>query len=347
MVENNNTGTSNGNYIPAMVTGRRLSDSSLNLQPVDEQSLIQHEGKTGIFVPLTKDEQASDSESQKNLLEVLVLLKKRVKELEAEKKDLQQQLKMATEKPARTPDDFVTAISHSVDSLQAKLADMNNPTSNFVVRDFKIDTKVFMDVTALGTVDYRFIQPGDEVDANKLTNISLSLAPTPKQNTLGSYSHPDFTPFEDINEIQGIGEVYKDRLKEKNIYTVSDLLHAGTRVRSKVELASMLEVDHRKLGEWLSHAKLLTVKEIDGRSAEVLVDLGIVSLEDLAQQSAESLTATYNERVEIVDHDVLKPIEVAKAQKWINAAQTYVGKPRDVSATPEVTSPQAEPSLVD
>jgi len=338
------TDTNTNNSLPTLNIGRRRTDAMMNIQPIEDQSLISFEGKTGIFVPLTKDDTAADVESQRNLMEVVKVLRKRIKELELENSDLKVKLDEATKKTARTPDDFVTAITHSVDSLQAKLSKMSNPSSNFVVRDFKIDTKVFVDVTPLGTIDYRFIQPGDNIDPQKLTNISLTLSPTPKpEGASGNYTSPDFTPFEDIDEIQGIGDIYKNRLKEKNIYTVSDLLHAGTRVRSKVELASLLEVDHRKLGEWLGHAQLLTIKGIDGRAAEILFDLGIDSLEKLALQPVDELTSIYNQRVGEIGHKSLNSVTADTVSSWVKAAQTYTGKKPQVApnAAPDNTPPPA------
>jgi hypothetical protein len=318
--------------------GRRRSDSTLGYFPVDEQSVISHKGETGLFTPLGKDDQINEI-SAKNLTEIIELLRQRIRELDTDNSRLKIQLKQATERPARTPDDFATAISHSVDSLQSKLGRMTNETSNFVLRDFKIDTKVFIDVTPLGTVDYRFVQPGDDIDANELTNISLTLSPIPKQTSVGSFSGPDFTPFEDIDEIQGIGDAYKQRLNERQIYTVSDLLHAGTRTRSKVELASMLELEHSKLSEWLSHAELLTIKEIDGRMAEVLFDIGVTRLTKLALQAPEILSETYNRQVKKMDHKILAPIDHNIAQGWIKAAQTYTGEQPESAKNKAAASP--------
>ena len=320
----NSTGSSMN--VMAGTFGRRKSDLTA-LQPIDDYELITVDGKYGVFTPLISGEaDAAGDVSQNNSTEVIEALKKEVKLAKQDNLLLKEQIRVIEQKKAKTPDDFVTAIMHSVDSLQSKLSQMTNPVSNFVVRDFKIDTKVYIDVSDLGTIDYRFIQPGDKIDPNTLTNISLTLSPTPKADQIGSYQHPDFTPFEDVKEIQGIGEVNKARLNQHNIYTVSDLLHAGTRMKSKIELASLLEVDQKKLTEWVNHAQLMTVKNIDGRAAEVLYDIGVFNLTELSKQSPEELVVAYNKQVEVINHETVKPVTVELVQSWVKAAQLYTGE---------------------
>lgn len=295
------------------------------LKRVESEELIDHNGRYGIFTLLTSDKTEAEATSEENLHAIVEILRQDIGRLQAKNLELEQRLRQATTQPSRTPDDVMTAISHSVDSLQAKLNQMTNPVSDFVLREFTIETKAYVEVTSLGTIDYRFVQPGDDIDPNQLSLLRMTLAPVPKKDAAGSISGPAFTPFEDIEEIQGIGEIYKEKLNRHNIYTVSDLLHAGTRVRSRVELAAMLEVDHKRLGEWLSHAELLTVKEIDARAAEVLFDIGITGLEALSQAQADALSEKYNHDVAEKDLAVLKPIDLATAQRWISAAKTYTG----------------------
>ncbi len=44
-----------------------------------------------------------------------------------------------------------------------------------------------------------------DVDPNRLSRIRMSLVPLPRETTAGAWSSPAFTPFRDIEEIQGIG----------------------------------------------------------------------------------------------------------------------------------------------
>ena len=301
--------------------GRRKSDT-LGLRKTAPEDIIMVDGKYGLFTPLTDGENA-ELESNHNLSDIVEVLRQEVVSVKQQNIELKEKLRLSTEKPARTPDDFVTAIQHSVDSLQSKLSNMKNPISDFVVSEFNIDTRVFVDVSQFGTIDYRFVQPGDDIDSELLSRLTLKIQPVPKQTQAGSYDHTNFTPYADVDEIQGIGDAYKEKLKSRNIYTVSDLLHVGTRVRSRVELASMLGVEHRSLGEWLGHAELMTVKNIDGRSAEVLFEVGVNNLETLATEQPDELLTRYNKRVAEENHASLKPATQEQVEGWIKAAKLY------------------------
>ncbi len=296
----------------------------ITMRRVADETIIEHEGKTGVFVPLTDAD--SPEISRDNLETVTQALREEISKLRTENLQLKQSLDTAVRKPARTPDDFATAITHAVDSLQTRLNDTKNPVSRFAVKNMSIEASVHVDVSPLGTVEYRFISLEDNVDASKLARIKLDLVPLPKESSSGSWGGPDFTPFHPIDDIQGIGERYRETLNRNNIYTVSDLLNAGTRVRSQVELATLLDVDARKLHDWLGHAELLTIKSIDNRAAEVLHSIGITSLDALAQAEVPTLTEAYNAKVEQLGHATHQPVQAERAADWIRAAGVFVGR---------------------
>jgi hypothetical protein len=256
---------------------------------------------------------------------VINALKEELALVRQENLTLKNQVKASLIANERTPDDFATAISNSVDLLQVKLNQMKNPVCNFAVRGFEMEVNVHVEVTALGTVNYRFIGPSDEIDPSKLTKLKLNLVPLPKEGVAGSWTHPDFTPYTSVEEIQGIGDIYGAKLAEHQIYTVSDLLNVSTRVRSKTELAAMLEIDHNRLAEWVSHAELMTVKNIDGRNAEVLYEIGVRDLSLLAKTDPEKLVSDYNARVEKLKRATLNPITLAQAEEWTRTARSFVG----------------------
>lgn len=302
--------------------GRRNTDG-LMLRRTGSEKIITYKGNQGLFTPLTTAEK--EDESRYNLEKIVEVLREEVVMSKQENLELKDKLKKALVKPSRTPDDFATAVSHSLDTLQTRLAQMSNSVSNFAIREFTIETNVHIDVTPLGTIDYRFVQPEDNIAPEKLSKLKMTLSPIPKPTAQGVRSRSDFTPLHDIDDIQGIGEAYRKRLNNHQIYTVSDLISAGSRVRSKVELESLLEVDRDRLSEWISHAELMTIKDIDGRSAEVLYNIGINNLKQLSAKSAEDLAKQYNAEIKKVGHSTLKPITAEKAAPWIKAAQAYTG----------------------
>lgn len=300
--------------------GRRRADLA-GLRPSAENIII-HEGKTGVFTPIV-DNIVDDTSSTE---QVLLALRRELLSVKQENLQLKQKMKDMEVLQKRTPDDFASAVSHSLDSLQTRLSQMKNPLSNFAVREMSIEAQVQVDVTPLGTIDYRFVQPGDDVPAHLLSKINLTLSPVPKSVEAATWTQADFTPMHDVADIQGIGETYRKKLQQRNIYTVSDLLNAGTRARARVELESVLGVDRERMADWLAHAELLTVKELDGRNAEILHEISVKSLDDLAGQEAVALVGSYNAQVEKRGQASHKPISEDQAARWIKAAKLYVGK---------------------
>jgi len=253
-------------------------------------------------------------------------LQDEIARLQSENLSLKKSQEQILVQRVRTPDDFATALTHSVDSLQTRMSQMKNPVCNFAIREMTLETNVHIEVTELGTIDYRFIGPNDDIKPEKLSKIRINLVPLPKESPACSWTQRAFTPYADIDEIQGIGDTFKKKLNEHQIFTVSDLLNASTRMRSKIELASMLEVDHNRLGEWVSHAELMTIRPIDGKMAEVLFKTGISSLELLAKAQKETLTVDYNNQVKKMKVASLAQISEKEASEWIGAAKSWVGQ---------------------
>jgi len=322
MAKHKTGGIADSGIVNITTAGRRRTDFA-SLNEVGDIELINYSGKQGFFTPLVDENKPNESE--KNLEKILLAMKEQLKLVQLENLDLRMQLDADRKKNHRSPDDFATAVSHSLDSLQTRLHEMKNPVSRFAIKAFDVEFTVSVEVTEMGTIDYRFITPEEDIDPSRLSKIKMSVVPLPKDTSAGTWKTPDFTPMTDVEEIQGIGETYQKTLNRNGIYTLSDLLTAGTRVRSKIELSKMLGVDRQRLSEWLSHAELMTIKGIDGRAAEVLANIGITSLEKLAKQNPEELLTAYNAEVERMGHASVRPVTQSQLETWINSARVYIG----------------------
>ncbi|HSU12483.1 DUF4332 domain-containing protein [Longimicrobium sp.] len=258
---------------------------------------------------------------------------------------LREQLGQTQTQSGREPDDFASAVSHSLDTLQTRLSGLSNPLTDFAVREFSIDAKVAVNVTRLGTVEYRFIQPGEKVDPTAVSNVKMTVVPVPKQTQAGSWGPVEFTPSAGVDEIRGIGRQLRQQLNQEGIYTVGDLLHAGGRVRGTVELASLLEVDRYRVEEWLAHAQLLTIRDVDGRTAGVLYELGIRNLEQLAASNPETLAAEFNGQVQRTGRRRVNEVDAARVTPWIVAARNFLGQQPPAEPEPiPPASPQDSPA---
>ena len=281
----------------------RLVDT-MNLKPVGTSSLVNLEGRLGVFTPVAEDGSGAD-----NTEAVIAALRKELVRLESENAALRRQLAEVEAARKRSPDDFASAVAHTLDTLQHKLAQTTNPVSRFAVREVAIDAQVTVDVSPLGTLEYRFVRPEDDIDPSKLSRIRLDLVPLPREDA-GLSASPEFSPWAGVEDI-------------------ADLLVAGSRLKSSAELAALVGVDRQRLAEWMGHAELLSVRTIEPRAADVLWTVGIRSLETLAGAAAVEVVEKYNAEVARRAHKSLAPIDAAQAASWIEAAKKYHGRPRE------------------
>ncbi len=302
-----------------------------NFLSIGDDRLVAIDGVHGLFTPIATAD-AKDADSAKNLLEVVAVLKREVAALRDRNLALEQELAALRAGAARTPDDFASAVKHSLDSLQARLSETTNPVSNFVVREFSLEAKVAVDVSPLGVIDYRFVKPGESIDPSRLSKLALTIVPTPKPSSAHSFTATEFTPQVGVEQVQGIGEAWGKRLNAQGIYTVGDLVSAGSRVRSQAELAALLQVDRERLADWLAQAELLTVRDIDGRSAELLARTGAAGLEALATQTPETLTEAFNAENARKSDGRAPALTVEAAKLWIDTAKAWTGRGARVDA---------------
>lgn len=246
--------------------------------------------------------------------------------------ELNARIQQMIETTKRTPDDFATAVSDSVDKLQAKLTNLPNKTSDFVVREFSLEAKVYVDVNERGQIDYRFIRPGDNVPAEKVSNLSLTLAPVPKPEPPETPAPaPTPTPADaplapgadiPIERLTGADAQVGARMASQNIHSVADFLQTATRARTLAAFSGMLEIDRQRLGNWLMQAQLMAVGGLSAAMAQALIDLGIASLQELAAADAADLLAKYNARASQLG---LPATTLEDAQRWIAAAKAAAG----------------------
>ena len=309
-----------------MVSPRNKKDVTL----AGGDLLIEYAGNIGRFSPLVKAGSASGAEA--GTAAVIDALKQEITTLQGEISRLQNEL-AGLKSPEHSNDELASALQHSVDTLQNRFSSMVNPVNDFALREFKLEANVTMDVNRLGQVQYRFVKPGEKVEAQNVSKLTLDVVPIPKQTQAGTWTKKDFTPETDVEEIYGIGEKYRDLLNKNRIYTLGDLLGASTRIRSKFELASLLGVERKKLSAWVSQAELMTVRDIDGNAAYALISLGIDTLRDLSLREPKELAAQFNRFVK-ANPRVTKAIDETRAKAWITTAAQFAGTTAPAASTP-------------
>lgn len=222
--------------------------------------------------------------------------------------------------PPRSSDDVAGGMQHALDVLQDRLASMDNAVSNFAVREFQLESKVHVDVTPLGTIGFRFVQPGDTVDAEALSTLNISVVPVPKPVT-DDVPAPPTRVNPGVESIEGLSDRQVATLRSSHVTTVADFQRVATEARMTATLVSMLGVDREALGRYALLAGLLTVPGIDGREAAILYEAGVTDVASLAASDPAALIRAYAKAAkERPDDDGVRPTK-EEVVGWIEAAK--------------------------
>lgn len=224
-------------------------------------------------------------------------------------------------------EDLAGGLSSAIDGLQSQLSQMSNAVSDFGLREVSLQAKVMPEITSLGVLNYRLIRPGGAVDPQTISTLSLTIVPVPKQDKVGTLSPGEFKRHVGVEEIPGIGEDGNARLRRNGIYTATDFLQVGTRARSAVRLAALLDVDRQRLNEWLAQAQLLMLEGVNSQTAGLLFATGIRGLNDLASLTPAEVLSRYEKQA---GSSKLPRLNPAQVEMWIKTARTYTGASEQV-----------------
>ena len=214
--------------------------------------------------------------------------------------------------PAKSPDDLASALQRTVDRLQTELASLSNPVSNFAVKDFRLETAITVSITELGTIEYRLLQPGTNVDPNSISKLTLSLVPIEKQRPDGTLSPLLFQPGRELAQV-GMSEELLQTFEQNHIFTIGDFRSAVMRAQVRSTLIASEKTTQQELAMLQARAELLLLAGIDRGIVDLLMPAGIDSLRTLARSTPEGLML------------IVGNVEKAQLAQWIAAAQAFTG----------------------
>lgn len=123
-----------------------------------------------------------------------------------------------------------------------------------------------------------------------------------------------------VEEVEGIGPTYGQRLREINIVTTEDLLEKCCEASQQTDTSKHVKVEPFVVGKWVSMCDLMRVPGVRGQFAELLEASGIASTGELARQQGANLASTLA-RVNAEEHRTPTVPEVDEVSKWIDSAQ--------------------------
>jgi predicted flap endonuclease-1-like 5' DNA nuclease len=116
----------------------------------------------------------------------------------------------------------------------------------------------------------------------------------------------------DIEDIEGIGKVYGDKLRALGIQTTARLAYEETG-----DLATRMELPRRTIEQWKQMAELIKVNGIGPQYAEALVRAGIEGIAELKRRSATKIADQVNAYLDTLDTNVLgTKITAKRVEGW-------------------------------
>ena len=101
-----------------------------------------------------------------------------------------------------------------------------------------------------------------------------------------------------IIEIEGIGDVYAEKLIAAGIKTTDDLLEKAASPKGRETLAEETGISKKLILKWANHADLFRIKGIAGQFAELLEAAGVDTVKELRHRVPANL---YVKLVEVND----------------------------------------------
>lgn len=123
-----------------------------------------------------------------------------------------------------------------------------------------------------------------------------------------------------IEDIEGIGPVYAEKLGVAGIKTTADLLAKAGAKKGRAELESATGIAGTLVLKWVNHADLMRINGIGGQYAELLEEAGVDTVKELRSRNAANLAAKLAEANEKRKLTGNVPSE-SMVTKWIEEAK--------------------------
>lgn len=123
-----------------------------------------------------------------------------------------------------------------------------------------------------------------------------------------------------IVEIEGVGDVYAEKLIAAEIKTVAELLDRCATPAGRKAVAKATGITEKLILKWTNHADLFRIKGIGPQFAELLEASGVDTVKELRNRVAANLVAKMNE-VNEQKHLVRRVPAEIEVQRMIDQAK--------------------------
>jgi len=123
-----------------------------------------------------------------------------------------------------------------------------------------------------------------------------------------------------IIDIEGVGDVYAEKLQAAGINKVSELLEKCAAPKGRKELAEATGISEKLILKWTNHADLFRINGVGPQFAELLEAAGVDTVKEFRHRVAENLQpklVEVNEKKNICN----RVPAVSEIQKMIDQAK--------------------------
>jgi predicted flap endonuclease-1-like 5' DNA nuclease len=125
-----------------------------------------------------------------------------------------------------------------------------------------------------------------------------------------------------IDEVEGIGPMFRDKLAGAGVSSTEDLLEQGGSASGRERLAAATGISADQLLKWANHADLMRIDGVGGEYSELLEAAGVDSPAELAQRNATNLAQTFQELDAARPNWIRRLPSEATVAGWITQAKT-------------------------
>lgn len=92
-----------------------------------------------------------------------------------------------------------------------------------------------------------------------------------------------------IKDIEGIGDVYKEKLNNIGITNTNQLLKRGKTPKGRKELEDSSGIGHKLILEWVNLSDLMRIKGVAEEYSDLLEEAGVDTVKELRNRKADNL----------------------------------------------------------
>lgn len=124
-----------------------------------------------------------------------------------------------------------------------------------------------------------------------------------------------------IEEVEGIGPVYAEKLNLIGVNTTEQLLEQGAKPGGRHALEEATGISHALILEWVNHVDLMRIKGVGSEYSDLLEAAGVDSPAELARRNAANLAETVQEVVAARPNIVRRIPSESELQDWIDQSK--------------------------